>query len=263
MKLSKLLMIATCITALLSLTACNSTQVHRSFDKKTASINGKKYKLVWNDEFDGTELDRSKWDYRLGERRNGFWVKDSVVLDGRGNLHLVAYEKEGQYYTGAIKTSRTYKTHYGYFEIRCDFNDEEGHWPAFWIQTPTFRKFQNEPGKSGAEIDIMEYIILTPEKIHNTVHWNGLEDKLNTRTKCSEIPNLDKGFHTIGFEWTPTEYVFYIDDKETFRLEEGISHIDEFLILSDEVSPWPGDITKAALPDHFVVDYVRVYKEEK
>ena len=24
-----------------------------------------KWKLVWNDEFDGTELDRSKWDYRF------------------------------------------------------------------------------------------------------------------------------------------------------------------------------------------------------
>ena len=26
---------------------------------------GKKWKMVWSDEFDGTELDTSKWDYRL------------------------------------------------------------------------------------------------------------------------------------------------------------------------------------------------------
>jgi len=25
----------------------------------------KKWKFVWNDEFDGTELDTTKWDYRL------------------------------------------------------------------------------------------------------------------------------------------------------------------------------------------------------
>jgi hypothetical protein len=25
------------------------------------------WKLVWHDEFDGTELDRSKWDFRLNE----------------------------------------------------------------------------------------------------------------------------------------------------------------------------------------------------
>ena len=33
---------------------------------------GKKWKLVWSDEFDGTELDTTKWDYRLammGRRR--------------------------------------------------------------------------------------------------------------------------------------------------------------------------------------------------
>ena len=29
---------------------------------------GKKWKLVWNDEFDGTELDRTKWTFRLN-----FW----------------------------------------------------------------------------------------------------------------------------------------------------------------------------------------------
>ena len=26
---------------------------------------GRKWKLVWHDEFDGKELDRSKWDFRL------------------------------------------------------------------------------------------------------------------------------------------------------------------------------------------------------
>jgi hypothetical protein len=31
------------------------------------------------------------------------------------------------------------------------------------------------------------------------------------------------------------------------------------MLLSDEIGPWAGDITKAKLPDHFMVDYVRVY----
>ena len=34
------------------------------------------WELVWNDEFDGTELDRTKWDYRLSMmgRRHPAWT---------------------------------------------------------------------------------------------------------------------------------------------------------------------------------------------
>lgn len=260
MKLSTLSGVAISIASLFLLASCGNSQIRYGSDKQTLTINKKIYELEWNDEFDGTELDTSKWGYRLGQRRTGFWVEDAVQLDGKGNLNMSAYEKDGQRCSGAIETFKTYMTCYGYFEMRCDLSDGEGHWPSFWIQTPTFRKFQNDPGRGGAEIDIMEYWVLTPRKIHNSVHWNGLDDKLITRTKASNIPNLNKGFNVIGVEWTPTEYVFYVDGKEIFRVEEGISHIEEFMILSDE---WPGEIEKANLPDKFIVDYVRVYKAEK
>ena len=33
----------------------------------------------------------------------------------------------------------------------------------------------------------------------------------------------------------------------------------EYILLSDEIGKWGGDIEKAKLPDEFLVDYVRVY----
>src|SRR4030042_764331 len=50
---------------------------------------GKKWKLAWCDEFNGTKLDESKWEI-LGDwkRRDGFWVKEDSYLDGKGNLVL-------------------------------------------------------------------------------------------------------------------------------------------------------------------------------
>ena len=38
---------------------------------------GKMWKLAWGDEFDGTQIDQSKWEI-LGnfKRRDGFWVKE-------------------------------------------------------------------------------------------------------------------------------------------------------------------------------------------
>lgn len=61
--------------------------------------------------------------------------------------------------------------------------------------------------------------------------------------------------------WKPDEYVFYVDGKETWRTDAGgVSQVPQFIKLTEEIGKWDGDITKAKLPDHFFVDYVRVYE---
>lgn len=45
----------------------------------------KQWKLVWHDEFDGTELDRTKWDFRIN-----FWGKrfhPQLKAATSGNIH--------------------------------------------------------------------------------------------------------------------------------------------------------------------------------
>jgi beta-glucanase (GH16 family) len=74
------------------------------------------------------------------------------------------------------------------------------------------------------------------------------------------VPNVMDGFHTFAIWWTPKEYIFYIDGKETWRTTAGgVSQVPEYMLLSDEIGPWAGEISKAKLPDEFQVDYVRVY----
>ena len=43
------------------------------------------WKLVWSDEFDGTSLARTKWDFRLSMMglRHPAWVDRGVRLDGK------------------------------------------------------------------------------------------------------------------------------------------------------------------------------------
>ena len=36
----------------------------------------------------------------------------------------------------------------------------------------------------------------------------------------------------------------------------------EFIKLTEEIGKWGGEIQKAALPDYFEVDYVRVYEAQ-
>lgn len=58
------------------------------------------FKLVWNDEFDGDTLDRSKWDYRLSMvgTMHPAWTDDdgAVTLDGKSNVVFHLIEKDGR-----------------------------------------------------------------------------------------------------------------------------------------------------------------------
>lgn len=224
---------------------------------------GKAWKLAWSDEFEGTQIDQSKWEI-MGDwkRRDGFWVKEDAYLDGKGNL-ILRTKKDGDRYTsGAVRTQRKFEHKYGYWVCRCKFPTQEGHWPAFWLfARPGVAKVGNE-GKDGTEIDIMEKP-WREDKITQNLHWDGYGDAHKSAGgKITQIPGISQGFHTFGLHWTPEEYVFYVDGKETWRTRAGgVSQVPEFIKLTEEIGDWGGDITKAKLPDTFVVDYVRVYDE--
>ena len=81
---------------------------------------GKQWKLIWQDEFDGTKLDETKWN-RLGDwkRRDGFWVKEDAYLSGKGTL-LLRTKKDGDRFTcGAVNTQGKFEHAFGYYVARC------------------------------------------------------------------------------------------------------------------------------------------------
>jgi beta-glucanase (GH16 family) len=219
----------------------------------------KEWKLAWSDEFNGTEIDQSKWTI-LGnwKRRDGYWVKEDAYLDGKGNLILRTKKDNNHYTSGAIHTRNKFEHKFGYWLCRCKFQKQQGHWPAFWLQTDGVGKVGNE-GRDGTEIDIMEKPWLDDRTTQN-LHWDGYGKDHKRAGKKFELPGLSEGYHTFGLDWKPDEYVFYVDGKETWRTDAGgVSQVPQYIKLTEEIGKWGGDITKAELPDYFVVDYVRVY----
>jgi len=98
------------------------------------------------------------------------------------------------------------------------------------------------------------------DRIQQTLHWDGYGKQHRWAGHVARVPGVIQGFHTFALLWTPKEYVFYVDAKETWRSGAGgVCQVPLYLKLSDEVGPWGGDIRKANLPDRFLVDYVRVY----
>ena len=224
---------------------------------------GRTWKLVWQDEFDGAAIDPAKWEV-IGDspRRDGFWLKDDAYLDGEGHLVLRTRKEGDRYSSGAIRTRGLFEATYGYWEARCEFPTQEGHWPAFWLMPPQGIGALEQAGEDGTEVDIMEKP-WREDKIQHALHWNGYGEHHKSKGKVSEISGVSKGWHTFSLWWTPEEYVFYVDGKETWRTKDGgVCQVPLYIKLTEEIGDWGGDIKKATLPDFFRVDYVRVYQEQ-
>ena len=253
---------------------------------------GRKWKLVWHDEFDGTALDTSKWDYRLHlmQTRHETWTTEGAELDGKGNLLLKLYEKDGDYYSSHLQTVRNYLDRpgdqygnskfvwpiaemeppkfvhkFGYYELRCKLPTQPGWWAAFWMQSPEIGSTLN-PAESGVEIDIMENFTRDGIISHN-IHWNGYgKNRGHKGSDKKQLEPTEDGWHTFGLHWSQSGYVFYVDGKISWEVDGPVSHREQFILVSTECNGYrkggPDPVLKeAVLPDYFVVDYVRVYDE--
>lgn len=254
---------------------------------------GKKWRLVWRDEFDGDTLDRSKWNFRLHimQHRYQTFTEEGAILDGKSHLLLSLIEKDGHYYSPHLQTGENFMDRpgesygkftwpiaefkqpkfmhkYGYYEIRCKLQTQPGWWSAFWLQSPMIGSTLN-PKRSGVEVDIMESFEPNGIIYHN-IHWNGYgNDHKQAASGERKLEETADGFHFFGLDWSPEGYVFYIDGKESWRVDEPVSDIEQFILVSTECMGYRnGDqpsekLKNAVLPDYFIIDYVRVFDEIK
>lgn len=219
---------------------------------------GKTWKLVWHDEFDGDSLDPARWDVPEGRRRDGWWSRKAVNLDGAGHLVIRAMKEGDRYLDACVRTRDRFEHTFGYYVARVRLQTQPGHWSAFWLYNDSVGKIGNE-GRDGTEIDIYEKPTLD-DYVQHTLHWDGYGPHHRSAGHRSLNPGIRSGFHTFALWWKPDEYVFYVDGKEVWRTNAGgVCQVPLYLKLSDEIGTWAGDIRSAALPDPFVVDYVRVY----
>ena len=73
-------------------------------DQLPPAPEGKAWELVWQDEFDGTKLDESKWDVPNNRRRDGWWSPKAVSLDGKGHLAISTLKDGNRYLDACVRT---------------------------------------------------------------------------------------------------------------------------------------------------------------
>jgi len=247
------------------------------------AVDMSKFKLVWADEFNSEQVDRSTWSghYTYGEtasiRRGGYFQRDmSFVRDG--NLIIrTDYKPEGLggggpgYYSYGMDTRDSYEQLYGYFECRCILPKGVDLWAAFWmINDGTFH--EDGSAVDGAEIDIFE----SPnwgkkrgqDSVTHNIHFDGYGDAHQSEYQGAfYVNNPYEEYNTYGLEWNKDEYIFYINGIESARTSFGVSQNPEILILSVEVNgenavPSQAIKDNTTYPADYIVDYVRAYQHK-
>ncbi len=221
------------------------------------------YSLVWEDQFNGNRLDTTKWRIRGIGPRAIAWILPEAVKVEDGLLKLFALQKGDTLIGSAVGTQGLFMSKYGYYECRAQVQKSPGGvWAAFWIQSAQIAQGE-DPAVFGAEIDIMEcFRKLGNDIVSHNVHWAYGPHQQSTHGYQSYLKGVGEGFHTFALEWLPDKYIFYVDGYKFYEITQGISHIDEYMILSMEYPGNREEIKKSIFPDVFLVDYVRVYRKK-
>jgi beta-glucanase (GH16 family) len=250
------------LTFFISSVACAQRPAQPPISSKIYSPQSLGYTLFWKDDFNGNALDTSKWAVRgIGARALGYVTPRAMSVDN-GYLTLRAVKSNDSMLVCAIGSQDRFMTTYGYFECRAQLQQSPGQWGAFWLQSPRLSE-GDDPAIYGAEIDIMEFFKkLGTDIVSHNVHWGPYgPGQHTTHGMQSYLKGVSKGFHIFALEWTPEKYIFYIDGYKFYEVSSGISHTDQYIIVSMELPNDKKDMEHAVFPDAFIIDYVKVYKK--
>ncbi len=240
---------------------------------------------VWNDEFDGDELDTTKWNYELGGSGWGnnelqfYKPQNTTVSDGLLTITAKKEDFGGRSYTSSRLTTK-YKGDfkYGRFQIKAKLPAGRGTWPAIWMM-PTESKYGGWP-RSG-EIDIMEHVGYDMNRIHTNIHTEKYNHAIGTNIGTGMVvENVSTEFHVYEIIWEPGIIQVFVDGnplglgifKYSAQFNQDVPYnkawpFDEyfFLILNIAVGgDWGGanGVDDSIFPQTMQVDYVRVYQRD-
>jgi len=194
--------------------------------------------LIWSDEFDGKELDETKWRAMIGTGESEgyppnwgnhelqYYTKENAFIrDGKLVISIKSKRHKNMSYTSSrLTTSDLFSFTYGRVEARIKLPDcEPGIWPAFWMLPdglPT--EWAYGTWAASGEIDIMEARSRIPDEISGAAHYGGKWPNNVYSVGSFSFPDSgsisDWNVYTI--EWFPDKIIWYINGLEYFRLND-------------------------------------------
>jgi beta-glucanase (GH16 family) len=231
------------------------------------------WKLVWNDEFNGSSVDLTKWEYEVNGNGGGnnelqyYTARDtnSYIKDGALVIQALKESYQNREYTSArMRTKYKGDWKYGRFEIRAKLPYGQGLWPAIWM-LPTDYEYGGWP--ASGEIDIMESLGNDPWKIYGTIHFGSSAATHQQNGGSYSSPSTSPSFagvsHVFAIEWDSTSVRWYVDSLKYYTADKTSPFDKRFhLLLNVAVGGnWPGNPNEfTTFPQTMIVDYVRVYQ---
>jgi beta-glucanase (GH16 family) len=255
------------------------------------------YVLEFQDEFDGSEIDTSKWvpcylpqwSSRQQSAPNYTFDDSSLILQITREQPPWCPEFDGGVRCSAIQTGvfagpvgsgigqsrfsdklvvreaqanvRKYTPQFGYIETRVKGLAYAGNHVSLWMIG-----YEDTPERS-AEICLFE--LLGKEAgadssiIRYGVHpWS--DPAIHEEFYVERFPMDTTCFHIYAVEWTPTHIDFYIDNVKTKTIQQSIQYPMQLMLGLFELpfeGGWNGPYdSNAPYPKTFTVDYVRSYQ---
>ncbi len=238
----------------------------RPFDQYTT--------LVWQDEFDGTALDSTRWTPEVRDVWYNHELEATTGAPGNvrvagGSLALTAvrelYHDRG-YTSGRITTKGKQEFLFGRLDVRAKLPKGKGMWPAIWMLGAD----EDRVGwPACGEIDIMELQGSAPAVVHATVHTVATVATGQNTSRPYTVPSGDfaDDFHVFSLVRGRDRMEFYVDGQR-FSTQavggfpapypfNGPFYLILNVAVGGDYDGFPGVDTR--FPQAMQVDYVRFW----
>lgn len=242
-----------------------------SFFLRTNSINSNDlldaYGAYMVDDFTGSSVDRSKWDYEWGYVRNGELqnYQDNAVVNN-GILELQGRkDSNGTWTSASIISKGHFAFMYGKIECRAKIDPTLGSFGAFWTLGDSF-EFGYHDGASPdtlgewwaycGEFDVMEFY---SGKLTCGAFFNEKEESGRVWYNNYDF----NAWHTFAMEWLEDgTLIFSIDGNELSRTSATNNrafHIPHFILLNQAIGASGGTPADSTTAITQYVDWVKYY----
>ena len=256
-----------------------------------------KYNYVWGDEFEGDEVNFSKWTFnaKMSAYNDAAIATDRDVIDiknGKLILRSMVLKDSKQpkidyKMPTSVVTQYNMMYTYGYCEIKAKVPCAKGTWPSFWTQSKTGIG-KRDCWDYFVEVDVFEVFGTTNGVIVPNLHKWYTKEKGGHHVMSGSANSVILGsktgeYHTYGYEWTPTEISMYVDGKkyQTYNItnpkilsgnpDNDMSgfHDPQYIIFNnhlftDKASFKPNLIegNEKVLPSQYSIEYFRLYQKK-
>lgn len=241
-----------------------------SLSAKAQKLGG--WTLTFDDEFNGTSLDTTKWNTCYQDQGPGTGTPCTLA----GNSEMELYEPTGQfveangvltirgdkkdvvdpvtgatfhYTSGVITSYDKFSQVHGYFEMRAKLPAGTGLWPAFWMD--------NNAHIWPPEIDTLEMVGNMPDAPHVGAIQSASGAYL---AKYVYTFDTSTAYHTYGVEWDANNLTYYYDGQEVAQTTTAANMVNPMQLIANLAigGQWPGPPTADTLfPVYMDIDYIR------